>query len=268
MSYQAKPGDPNWVDLYTSDPAGAAAFYGSLFGWSAESNEEFGGYIRFSKDGAAVAGGMGRREDDGDPYPDRWTIYLATNDAAATAKKAEADGGSIVLEPMVVGDLGTMTVLTDVGGVAVGAWQADQFPGFGAVGNVSGGVWRDAAGLPSWFELMTRDYEGSLKFYHDVFGWTDTLTIADTPEFKYTTIHATSPMVGGVMDGNGHLPEGVPGAWTVYFGSDNVDATVEQAVALGGSVVFEPMETPYGKLAGLADPSGAHFCVGGTATTS
>ena len=27
------PGTPSWVDLQTSDPAGAKAFYSALFGW-------------------------------------------------------------------------------------------------------------------------------------------------------------------------------------------------------------------------------------------
>ena len=29
-------GVPSWVDLGTSDPAAAAAFYGGLFGWTAK----------------------------------------------------------------------------------------------------------------------------------------------------------------------------------------------------------------------------------------
>ncbi|HYT25105.1 MAG TPA: VOC family protein, partial [Actinomycetota bacterium] len=30
------PGTPSWVDLMTSDPEGARAFYGELFGWEFE----------------------------------------------------------------------------------------------------------------------------------------------------------------------------------------------------------------------------------------
>jgi len=37
------------------------------------------------------------------------------------------------------------------------------------------------------------------------------------------------------------------------------------AEALGGTVVFDPMDTPYGRMAGLADPTGAHFSIGGNA---
>ncbi|UGT57107.1 VOC family protein [Nocardia asteroides] len=264
MSVTRQPGDPTWVDLYTADLDRAIAFYGELFGWTAErGGEEFGGYTTLRKDGKAVAGAMSRMPDDADPFPDRWTVYLSSFDAAATTTRAVNGGGNVFVGPMAVGDLGTMAVLADVGGVGVGVWQADQFAGFEAIGEVGDGVWSEHAGVPSWFELMTRSYESSLSFYREVFGWNDSFTVADSPEFRYTTIHATSPMRGGVMDGGDHLPEGVPGAWTVYFGADDVDKTAEHAKSLGGTIVFDPMDTPYGRMAGLTDPTGAHFSIGG-----
>ncbi|MEV6224413.1 VOC family protein [Nocardia fluminea] len=264
MSFSPKPGDPTWVDLYTTDLDRAIAFYGELFGWTAErGGEEFGGYTTLRKDGRAVAGAMGRHDDPGDPYPDRWTVYLNSPDALATTAAASAAGGTVIVEPMAVADLGAMAVLADVGGIGVGVWQADTFAGFDAVGLVADGTWTDHVGVPSWFELMTRAYDESLVFYREVFGWRDTMTIADTADFRYTTIHAVPPMGGGVLDANGHLGEGVPGSWTVYFGADDVDKAAEQAVALGGTVAFEPMDTPYGRLAGLIDPTGAHFSIGG-----
>ena len=102
---KAPLGAPCWIDLFTSDPDGAKAFYGQLFGWTSESaGEEYGGYITFAKDGAVVAGGM---RSDGTQGPDAWTVYFATADAqqtveaaatavdAALARVAEL-GGSIV----------------------------------------------------------------------------------------------------------------------------------------------------------------------------
>ncbi|MEV0684340.1 VOC family protein [Nocardia sp. NPDC050378] len=266
MQFTPQPGDPTWIDLYTSDLDRAIAFYGELFGWTAERGGlEFGGYTTFSKNGVPVAGAMSRVEDEGDPYPDRWTVYLHSDDAAATEQKAAEAGGTVFVKAMEIPGVGTMAVLADVGGVGVGVWQPGPFPGFGEIGRVADGVWQDAAGLPSWFELMTRAYSPSLDFYRAVFGWNDTFTVADTEKFRYTTLHAESPMLGGVMDGQGHLPEGVPGAWAVYFGSDDTDKSAELAVSLGAKLVFEPMTTPYGRVVGLTDPTGAHFSIGGTA---
>ncbi|WP_454195917.1 VOC family protein [Nocardia sp. Marseille-Q1738] len=259
----SKPGDPCWVDLYTSDPERSIAFYRDLFGWTAEqAGAEFGGYITFRKDGRAVAGAMGRMPGDTDS-PEQWTVYLANPDAQATADAAVAAGASLIVPVMRVGELGTMAVLGDVGGAGVGIWQAGTFPGFETMGLVSGGQWREHAGAPSWFELHTRAYDASLAFYREVFGWSDVFTISDVPEFRYTTIHAQTPMLGGVMDASAFLPEGAPAGWTVYFGADNVDETVERVVALGGSVLSPAEDTPYGRMASVADATGARFSIGG-----
>ncbi|MFE7798094.1 VOC family protein [Nocardia sp. NPDC057440] len=258
-----KPGDPTWVDLYTADPDRAIAFYGELFGWTAErAGEEFGGYITFRKDGKAVAGAMGKTAD-GVESPDQWTVYLAAADAKATADAAVAHGGTVVVPPMDVGDVGAMAVLGDVGGAGVGIWQAGTFGGFETLGLVTGGKWSNHAGAPSWFELHTRDYEASLAFYRDVFGWQDPFTIADTPEFRYTTIHSTSPMLGGVMDASAFMPEGAPAGWKVYFGADDVDAAAAKVVELGGAVLVPAMDSPYGRMVGVVDPTGARFSIGG-----
>ena len=42
------PGAPIWLELYTSDTAGAQTFYADLFGWTVEdAGPEFGGYLTF-----------------------------------------------------------------------------------------------------------------------------------------------------------------------------------------------------------------------------
>ncbi|WP_405484749.1 VOC family protein [Nocardia sp. NBC_00511] len=261
MSYTTQPGDPIWVDLFTSDADRAIAFYGELFGWTAErAGEEFGGYITFRKDGKAVAGGM---TNDGTGGPDQWTIYLQSSDAKATADAAVAHGGMVVVPVGDVGELGRFAILGDSGGVGVGVWEPAQMTGFEARGTVGDGVWTDHVGTPSWFELHTAAYDGALAFYREVFGWKDPFTIADTPEFRYTTIHSTTPMLGGVMDSTQFLPPGVPGGWRVYFGVEDVDAAVAKVVELGGSVETAAEDTPYGRLAAVADPTGTRFSLGG-----
>jgi predicted enzyme related to lactoylglutathione lyase len=61
----------------------------------------------------------------------------------------------------------------------------------------------------------------------------------------------------GVMDASNFLPEGVPSYWAVYVQVDDVDATVARAVELGGAVVQQAEDTPYGRLATISDPTGA-----------
>jgi uncharacterized protein len=51
----------------------------------------------------------------------------------------------------------------------------------------------------------------------------------------------------------------VPGQWSIYFGTEDADATLARIVELGGSIVQPAEDTPYGRLAQAADPSGINF---------
>lgn len=244
----ASVGAPCWVDLYTSDPDKCQEFYGQLFGWTAErSGEEYGGYITFFKDGRPVAGGMKNGGQSGSP--DVWSVYLATENAQATADAVAAKGGQVLVAPMQVGEMGSMTVLTDVGGAAIGAWQPGTHKGFGILGE---------PGTPNWFELHTRDYDASVKFYQDVFGW-DAHVMSDTPDFRYTTLGEGNSALAGIMDATAFLPEGMPANWQIYFGVEDADAALAKVADLGGSVIMPAEDTPFGRLAEAADPTGAVF---------
>jgi predicted enzyme related to lactoylglutathione lyase len=248
----APAGAPCWVDLMTSDVLRSREFYSQLFGWTAEEPaEEFGGYFNFKKDGILVAGCM--PSEPGSGMPDVWSVYLATDDAGKALEAAVAGGGQVVADAMAVGDLGTMAVITDIGGAGIGIWQPGLHRGFGTLGE---------PGTPSWFELHTRDYDAVLGFYRDVFGW-DTQVVSDAPDFRYTVQQDGEDQLAGIMDASGFLPEGAPAFWSVYFGAENADAMAAKITDLGGSILMAPEDTPYGRLATAADPSGAQFKIAG-----
>jgi predicted enzyme related to lactoylglutathione lyase len=241
-------GTPCWVELLTSDPARSQEFYGRLFGWTVEDpGADYGGYKNFRLKDVRVAGCM---RNDGDAgVPDLWSVYLAVDDADATVARAAEHGGQVMVPAMDVMALGRMAVVVDVGGAVIGMWQPGEHRGFGYVGE---------AGAPSWFELHTRDYEKSLDFYRAVFGW-KTRTESDSPEFRYSTVVVDDEQYAGVMDASGFLPEGVPPVWTVYFGVEDADQTASEVVSLGGEIVMPAEDTPYGRLATVADATGAVF---------
>jgi len=244
----APVGAPCWVDLFTSEPEKSRAFYGELFGWTSEdAGPEYGGYINFSKDGIQVAGGM--RNDGSNGTPDAWSVYLATENIEATVKEAEANGAQVFVPAMAVGELGSMAVMADVGGAAIGAWQPGLHKGFGVF---------DEPDTPAWFELQTREYDASVKFYRDVFKWS-TQTMGDSPEFRYTTLVDREEQLAGIMDASGFLPDGVPSHWAIYFKVESTDAALTKITELGGAVVQPAEDTPYGRIASATDPTGAMF---------
>jgi predicted enzyme related to lactoylglutathione lyase len=243
-------GAPCWIDLMTSDTEKAKAFYGELFGWTFETGdqEKYGGYITARKNGKSVAGMM-QKQDAQAGFPDVWSTYLRTDDARATVKSAAEHGGQVYMEPMDVPDQGSMAMVGDATGAAIGIWQPREMKGYELAAE---------PGTPAWHELHARDYAKAVTFYQDVFGW-ETDVLSDSPEFRYTTLGAGDDAKAGIMDAADFLPAGAPANWQVYFAVEDTDAAIEKAVAMGAHVVDSPDDSPFGRLATLADPTGAVF---------
>ena len=89
-------------------------------------------------------------------------------------------------------------------------------------------------GAPSWFELHARDHAAAVAFYRSVFRW-DTNVVGDTDEFRYTVMRDPSGEgeLAGIMDAASFLPEGEPAHWSIYWGVDDVHASVAKVKARG-----------------------------------
>jgi len=243
------------MDLLSSDTKRAREFYAGVFGWTAgEAAEQFGGYFMFMNDGMPVAGCMqkvpGMPGGDG---PDQWGVYLSVADAKAISEKALAHGGKLREGPMDIADLGTEAILEDVTGARIGLWEAKTFRGSTVF---------DTPGTPAYFELITREYASAVEFYRDVFGW-DPRVVSDTPEFRLTALKDGDETIAGIMDGSSFLPAGQPDRWGIYIKVTDTDAALATITKLGGTVTEPAMDTPYGRLAGAADPTGAAFKIAG-----
>ncbi len=125
------PGTWNWSDLHTSDPEGAKAFYGTVFGWEAD-DTDFGGLMwrlpgyadflerfdpglrqRHSDFGAppgfSEAIGWMMPLEDGQPH---WRVTFSVEDADAIAARTVELGGRVVEGPVDAGPTRT-AVLAD-----------------------------------------------------------------------------------------------------------------------------------------------------------
>lgn len=244
------PGAPCWIDLMTTDVAGARRFYADLFGWEYETgdDEKYGGYVTATKDGRPVAGMM-KKDGSQAGTPDAWSTYLRVDDAAATAKAVEASGGQVYVPPMDVPGQGHMAIFGDATGAAVGVWQPREMLGYELVAE---------PGAAAWHELHAKDYDAAVRFYKDVLGW-EAEVLSDTPEFRYTTMGSGMTAQAGIMDASGYLPENIPSHWLVYFAVEDTDATVKRATAMGAVLQDGPSDSDFGRVAQLADPTGAVF---------
>ncbi len=117
-----------------------------------------------------------------------------------------------------------------------------------------------APGVPSWIDLATPDVAAAKDFYAALFGWAYDDQPTDGP----------SPYVMASKDGHSAVgmmaltPEmaSMPPVWSCYVTVADVEATLEQGEAAGGSVMRPAMDAmDAGRLAVVADPAGAVICL-------
>ena len=244
------PGTPSWVDLSTSDPEAARAFYGELLGWEFDVGPaEAGHYAMCLVRGRMVAGLVGQFQEG---MPTVWTIYIATDDADAALQRVAEAGGKTMMGPMDIMDQGRMAIASDVTGAVFGVWQAGVHTGAQLV---------NEPGALTWNELVTRDLAAATEFYTKVFGYT--WEVVDTGEGgpPYQLFKVGENVVGGAMQMDDRWPAEIPPHWMLYFAVEDVDAVAAAAERLGGAVQVAAHDSPYGRWAVLRDPQGGMFSV-------
>ncbi|MFZ0791359.1 MAG: VOC family protein [Chromatiaceae bacterium] len=245
------PGTFCWVDLATTDPEAAKAFYGEVFGWTAEDVPTDMGppYTMLSYQGRQACALYRMSPEQGNhPY---WASYIRVADLDAAAQKAVSLGATLIMAPMDVMEHGRMAFIQDPSGAVVGLWQPRLH--FGAQID-------NQVGARSWNELLTRDTPRAASFYGELFGWA-TRTSPDLMDGRYVIFELDGKPVAGMLEiqeSQGPMPPN----WSVYFAVANCDAALAAARRLGGNLVMEPMEIEgVGRFAYLTDPQGATFAV-------
>lgn len=251
-------GEPVWMDVSPDDIDASATFYRELLGWEFEDRgEEYGGYNIITRDGQPVGGAMSSLMGPDGPteepqHPTFWTIYLKVDDLDATLEAVAEHGGSVAVPAMDVGDLGRMAIILDPAGAGLGLWEAGSFPGF---------TRDNGPGFPAWFECMTRDYDAAEPFYREVLGWDIGYIGEDGQPVDAPTgdVRYGGTQAAGLCEADSFLPPGMPSFWRMYVAVEDVDASVEKLVELGGSLLDGPMDTPFGRIATVVDPQGGTF---------
>ena len=242
------PGSICWIDLASTDAAGAEQFYCELFGWTAtEPLENTGGYRMLLHDGLQVAG---LAPVWGDTDGSVWSTYVASADADQTCAAAAQNGGEVVMDAMDVLEAGRMAVLRDPAGAQVSVWQPGEHRGYEVHGE---------PGAPIWSELMTRDLAAARAFYQAVFGWS--AQQQDFDGVPYTVWKRREQPVAGALEMDERWPEAAEPRWMVSIATADCDATARRCRELGGSVWHPPGDIGPGRCALLEDPAGASFSV-------
>ena len=247
------PGAPSWIDLMTTDQAGAVEFYRQLFGWETMvSGPEMGNYGMAMVGDRPVAG-IGPIPPD-QQFPPSWSVYINVSDVDTVVAAVTAAGGQVVAPVMdVAGEgqhPGRMAIVADPSGGVLGLWEPHDHRGSGLVGE---------PGAFAWHELLSRDPAASRDFLTAVFGY-EWEPMEGAP-MEYHSALLDGVAVLGVMGVPPGMPAEVPSHWNTYFQVEDTDAAAARAQAAGGRVLSAPFDSPFGRMAVLADPAGASFSI-------
>ncbi|MCW2606276.1 MAG: Glyoxalase/bleomycin resistance protein/dioxygenase [Frankiales bacterium] len=109
-------------------------------------------------------------------------------------------------------------------------------------------------GTPCWVDLMAPDVAAAGRFYSAVLGWE-----VPQPEEQFGG-YVVAHVGGAATAGIGPVREGARSAWTLYFATDDADATLAAVPTHGGTVMSLVQDVmDLGRMALGVDPSGAVF---------
>jgi predicted enzyme related to lactoylglutathione lyase len=234
----------SWVDLATTDPDGAKAFYGRLFGWEGEDMPAGEGmtYTMFSVRGRNVAAVAEQMEDErAAGIPPHWNNYVTVDDVDAVAGRVGELGGTVLAGPFEVLEAGRMAVIADPTGAVLSLWQPRKHIGAGLVND---------AGSLTMNSLTTPDPERAAEFYEALLGW----TVALDP--VYSSFKVGDRLNAGMQKDTETQPN-----WLPFFTVEDADEAAATVRDGGGRVLVEPSEVPAGRFAVFADPAGAAFAI-------
>jgi uncharacterized protein len=115
-------------------------------------------------------------------------------------------------------------------------------------------------GVPCWIDTSQPDPDAAAVFYGGLFGWELENVMPPESDGKYLMAR----LRGGDVAAIGALPEGGPptAVWNTYIQVDSADDATSKVIDAGGRVIMPPFDVmDAGRMAMLADPEGAAFCV-------
>ncbi|AKF10724.1 Glyoxalase/bleomycin resistance protein/dioxygenase [Sandaracinus amylolyticus] len=246
MSVKRTPGRVVWRELTTDDVEKAKAFYSALFGWRFVDFPMGEGAPPYpiAHVGEKSIGGI-MKKPEGAPFPPFWLSYVSVEDVDATVARMSELGGSTMMPPTDVPEVGRLAIVSDFAGATIGLLKSNG-------DDPAGG--RPQPGEFCWETITSPDLARAKKVYTSVLGWIETQMPGGS-----STVFATGT---GMEDGVADLgkAEGFPPMWVTYVVVETVEAARAKAETLGATIVVPLIEVPnVGRISFIQDPTGAHI---------
>jgi predicted enzyme related to lactoylglutathione lyase len=246
LSEQPLLGKFVWHDLITDDIGAAQRFYGDLLGWEFEqATHPRGGDYTLISAGGHYLGGMVLLEDPANSDYSRWLPYLSVADVDEAVRVTESAGGSAVVRPLELGNVGRAAAIKDPQGAVLGLLRSragdpdDSLP--------------PASGRVIWNELLAEDEDVAARFYSALAGFEVDEVARGGGE--YIVLQVQGRERGGILK---RPDDRVSPLWLTHFAVADVRSATRRAAELGGQVLLAPAaELRDGTLAVVTDPTGA-----------
>ncbi|KKO83078.1 VOC family protein [Corynebacterium otitidis] len=247
-AFRATDGLPFWLDLLPADAEASAGFFKRVLGWDVGAPGEGG--LRAARRGGLPVAGLREAEPGRTPS---WVVYFHHPDLDGAAAAVERLGGRLLSPILPAGTPsgGDLLLAADPQGGVFGL-MAPGGEDFVAAGE---------PGTPVWHELpVAGELEATARFYGELLGWDVSV---DDPGGGAAPAFAVAAAEGAPFAGFFPAPAGLPEGpgWAAYIGVSDASAAADAARAAGGRVLDGPVESPLGRLAKLADPTGAVLSV-------
>ena len=119
-----------WHELYVPDVQAAIDFYTNALGMGTQDMDAgpMGIYKMFTVNGTAVAGSMSTTSQElaSHNIPPHWAVYMSVDDVDARLEKVKAAGGTVVVDPMDIPDVGRMALIADPQGAHIWLYKASM----------------------------------------------------------------------------------------------------------------------------------------------
>jgi len=251
-------GMTSWLDLTTTDVAGAKSFYGELLGWTSTESPMPGdmpGTYTMIHLGDGNLGGVNelQAEQKSAGMPPSWSVYFAVEDVDETVAAAKKAGGKVIQDAFDIPETGRMAVLSDPTGAVFSVWGRHS-PHIGA------DRFENKPGSFCWAELGTNNIDVAGGFYTKIFPYkADMQPMGEMGD--YTTFKVGEEPAAGMYKLPPEMAK-VPPHWLPYFVTEDIDASTVKAEKLGGQKVCPIGEAPgVGRIVILKDPQGANFAL-------
>jgi predicted enzyme related to lactoylglutathione lyase len=251
-----------WYELMTTDPDGAAAFYGPLVGWriaghaGPQSAADGMDYRLIERSDGGHAGGVLKltpQMAEGGARP-CWLGYLHVADVDAAVAAIAADGGTLLMPPFDL-EVGRIAMVADPQGVP--HYVMTPVPPPGQEDAAADAYDRWAEQRVSWNEFYAPDLAAARAFYAKHYGFAFNETMPMGPMGDYCFFDHGGETIGAFMQKPAEVPAGM---WNFYIRVPAIDAAVAAVQSLGGQVFNGPMEVPGGEwIINGMDPQGATF---------